>query len=132
MLTKLQKHKRDNSVIPAGCQCGQGGIDLVMWGAPAASSSTLSMFNLCCDGALHFPPLSPAVLKPDLGHRNVQRETTKWISGQMIEDDGEKMEGGGNRRRKVREGSQRRDWEGKLNSLFANCLFFLLGRYITK
>lgn len=103
-----------------------------MWGAAAASSSTLSVFNLCCDGALHFPPLSPAVLKPDLGHRNVQSETIKWISGKIMEDDGEKMEGDGNRRRKVKEGSQRRHREGKLNSLFANCLSFLLGRYTTK
>ena len=43
---------------------------MVMWGATAAvSNSTLSIFNLCCDGTLNFPPLSPAVLKPDLGHR---------------------------------------------------------------
>lgn len=40
----------------------------MMWRAAAAS--TLSVFNLCSDGPLHFPPLSPAVLKPDLGHRN--------------------------------------------------------------
>lgn len=45
-----------------------------MWGAAAASSSTLSGFKLCCDGAFRFSPLSPAVLKPNLGHGHMGRK----------------------------------------------------------
>ena len=43
-----------------------------MCGAAVISSSTLSVFKLCCDGALHFPQFFPAVLKPDLTHKNMQ------------------------------------------------------------
>lgn len=79
----------------------------MMWGAAAAaSSSTLSVFNPCCDGALHFPPLSPAVLKPDLVHRIMQSETIKWILGKMTEDGGEEMESNG-MRGEVKEWSRR-------------------------
>lgn len=71
----------DNAVIPVGCQCT---IELVMWGAAAAFSSTRSVFNLCCDGALHLPPLSPAVLKPDLRHGNIERDNNMDIRSESM------------------------------------------------
>lgn len=50
-------------------QCVQGVAELLERGAAAASDSNLFEFSLRCEGALRFPPLGPAILKPDLGHR---------------------------------------------------------------
>ena len=82
---KLHKH-RDDTVIPVRCLCGYGGVNWLMCGAAVISSSTLSVFNLCCDGALLFPQFCPAVLKPNLAHKNMQY----W---RECEDGCEKMEG---------------------------------------
>lgn len=51
-------------------QYGQQMCRLCARGAAAAAAADLGLFDfgLRCEGALRFPPLGPAILKPDLGY----------------------------------------------------------------
>lgn len=76
----------ETAAIP---QCVQGVAQLVR-GAAAASHVNLFEFSLRCEGALRFPPLGPAILKPDLGHRfpSVNWNGGKCLSMLPVSDDG--------------------------------------------